>query len=115
MTEDEEYLLKESFLDEEYIVVTAITTFRQKYCIPKSQLQLENTSSPVDKKWALDCVTSQDVSEFSQKYLGEEIVDMHTYDVHGIIELFDEENDYLNEWTTERKLAYIEKWKVDQR
>tara|TARA_B110000858_G_scaffold137120_1_gene155787 strand:- start:6786 stop:7100 length:315 start_codon:yes stop_codon:yes gene_type:complete len=102
-------------IEEEYIVVTTVSTFRQKYCVPKNRLQLENTSVPVDPKWALDAVTCEDVSEFSQKWLGESIVDMHMYDTNGILDLFDEENDYLAEWSVEQKLEFINKWKTEQR
>ena len=97
---------------EEYVVVTAVSTFRQKYCIPKSQLQLENIDSPVDVNWALDAVTCEEVGEFSQKWLGESIVDLHVYDTDGIIELFDEENEYLDDWSDEQKLEFISRWKL---
>lgn len=95
---------------EKYVVVTATSTHRIRYAIPLSELQLLNTDFPVDPAWAMDSVVSEDVEEFSQKWLGEQIVDHTVLDEDQIIELFDCDNAYLKHWTREQKIARIFCW-----
>jgi hypothetical protein len=65
-------------MSNKYVLVTAISTHRMRYCIPLDELQKLNEEQPVDPKWALDCVVMNEIEEFSQDHLGEQIVD---YDV----------------------------------
>ena len=71
------------------------------------ELQEENPAYPVDAEWACDSVTCEEVEEFSQKYLGEQIIDHYVVDENAIIDTFDRDNDYLKEWTREQKLEHI--------
>ena len=102
---------------EKYVVVTTTSTFRQRYCIPVSRLQeMNNTVSLKDHPeqiipWAEDSVTSEDAKEFSQKWLGETILDTFILDEERALMLFDRDNDYLSGWTKEQKLDYIDDWK----
>jgi hypothetical protein len=84
-----------------------------RYVVPVDDLQALNPDHPVDPKWALDSVTCEEVEEFSQKWLGEQIVDYDVVDQDQLIELFDRDNDYLSQWTTEQKIDYIRKWQKD--
>lgn len=98
--------------DEKYVVVTTISSHRMRYCIPVSELQKINPSVPVEPEtWAKDCVTCEEVKEFSQEWLGEQIIDAEVYSEEGILERFDSDNDYLSSWTREKKLEYIRNWK----
>ena len=101
--------------NERYVVVTAISTFRQRYCIPMSELQKLNLDVPLDAQkaieWANDSVTTQDVREFSQHWLGEQICDTMILDEERVLNLFDRDNDYLSSWTKNQKLDYINNWK----
>ena len=103
--------------NERYVVVTAISTFRQRYCIPMSELQKLNLEVPLDAQkaieWANDSVTAEDVKEFSQHWLGENIIDTFILDEERVLNLFDRDNDYLATWTKEQKLAYLKKWQGD--
>ena len=103
--------------NERYVVVTTTSTFRLRYAIPASELQKLNTSVPFDMQkaieWAEDSVTCEEVKEFSQKWLGESIVDTFILDEERVLNLFDRDNDYLKDWTKEQKIAYIHKWKED--
>lgn len=98
-------------LDKQYAVVTVVSQFRHRYVIPMDELQALNPDAPVDPKWALDSVTCQDVKEFSQKYLGEVIIDHAIFDETEILEVFNEDNDYLSGWGTEQKLKFIRDWR----
>ena len=40
--------MKEDELGKQYVIVTAVSTFRQRYCIPMDELQAENTDMTVD-------------------------------------------------------------------
>jgi len=101
---------------ERYVVVTCISQFRQRYAIPVSELQALNpdvdiSADPAKQiEWASDNVTCEKVSEFSQKWIGESIVDAMILDEERIVNLFDRDNDYLKEWTRQQKLDYISDW-----
>ena len=105
--------------DERYVVVTAISTHRMRYCVPVSELQKLNTdvnimNDPAKQiEWAKDSVTMEEVKEFSQDWLGESIVDAFILDEERTLNLFDRDNDYLKEWTKEQKLKHIHNWKDD--
>lgn len=94
-----------------YVMVTAVSTFRQRYCIPMDQLQDLNSEMPVDPEWALDCVTCDEAEEFSQQHLGEQIVDYVVLDEDQVLEMFDKDNGYLSGWSKEQKVEYIRSWK----
>lgn len=103
--------------DERYVVVTAISTHRMRYAIPMSELQKLNpeidiTDNPaIQIEWAEDSVTMEEVKDFSQDHLGEQIVDTFILDEERVLQLFDRDNDYLKSWTKEQKLKYIHEWK----
>ena len=103
--------------EDKYAVVTVISQFRQLYVIPVSKLQeTNNTVSLKDNPeqivpWAEDTVTSEDAKEFSQKWLGETILDTFILDEERALMLFDRDNDYLSGWTKEQKLDFIDDWK----
>lgn len=104
--------------DERYVVVTCVSTFRQRYCVPVSELQKLNpevdiTNDPKQQiEWANDLVTMEDVEEFSQKHLGEQIVDTFILDEERMLMMFDRDNDYLNEWSKSKKIEYVHNWKA---
>jgi len=56
-------------------------------------------------------VTCDEIVEFSQKSLGEHIIDHNVVSEEEILKLFDKHNDYLSNWNVEQKLQYIRNWK----
>ena len=100
-------------IEETYVVVDTIHSFSHKYVIPMSELQKENLDMPVDPAWALDAVTMEEAEEFSQKALGEQIVDFNVVSEKEILEIFDKHNDYLANWSVAEKLQFIKTWKSD--
>ena len=84
-----------------------MATFKHRYVIPMSELQASNPDVPAEASWALDAVTMNEVEEFSQKFLGEHIVDDQVMDQEQILQLFDGDNDYLKSWSTDQKLQHI--------
>ena len=100
-----------------YVVVTAISSHRMRYVIPVDELQKLNTDVPVEgheTEWAMDCVTCEEVNDFSQRHVGEQIIDAYIVDEESMLNLFDADNDYLKDWTKEKKLEYVRKWKCDR-
>jgi predicted house-cleaning noncanonical NTP pyrophosphatase (MazG superfamily) len=98
--------------DKKFAVVTATSTHRMRYVIPIDDLQEMNKDYIVDPKWALDCVTMEEVEEFSQAHLGEQIVDLVEMDINEILDLFDKDNEYLKDWSVEQKIKFICDWKA---
>ena len=96
--------------DKTYAVVTVISTHRIRYVIPMDELQNLNPESTATLAWADDCVTCNEVEEFSQKHLGETIVDTVEMSQEDVLTLFDEDNDYLKEWSEQQKINHIHKW-----
>ena len=95
-----------------YVVVTTVSTFRHRYVIPMDELQALNPEVPVNTEWALDLVTCEDIEEFSQQHIGEQIVDMVEKSEDEILELFDKDNGYLKDWDKDYKIKHIRNWKA---
>ena len=93
--------------DKTYAVVTVISTYRIRYAIPMDELQNLNPESTATLAWAEDCVTCDEVEEFSQKHLGETIVDTVEMNEEDMLEMFDKDNDYLREWPKDQKVAMV--------
>lgn len=94
-----------------YVVVTTVSTFRDRYVVPLDQLQGLNPDVPVDPDWLLDEITCNAVEVFSSEHIGELFVDKEVVSEEKVLELFDRDNKYLVGWTTEQKIDYIGKWK----
>ena len=97
-----------------YVIVTAISSYRMRYCIPVDELQKLNTEVPIEDheiEWAEDCVTCGEVEEFSQKHIGETILDTEIVDEEQMLNKFDTDNDYLRGWTREKKIQHVHNWK----
>ena len=94
-------------MSKKYAVVTTVHTFRHRYVISEDRLQSLNTDDPVELEWANDTVLMEEIDEFSQKSLGETIVDCEWMKEDDVLELFDKDNDYLSKWTKEHKLTWI--------
>jgi hypothetical protein len=112
-------ILKEKKMsDERYVVVTCISSFRERYVVPVSKLQELNPdktlTTEMAAEWARDSVTMEEVKEFSQHWLGETILDTFVLDEERMLALFDRDNPYLKDWTLEQKLKYIHNWKENK-
>jgi hypothetical protein len=94
-------------MSKQYVVVTTVQTFRHRYVIPVDKLQARNPNNTVDPAWALDCVTCEEVKEFSQLHLGEQILDSKVASEEEVLELFDSDNGYLKGWDLDYKLEWI--------
>ena len=102
--------------NELYVVTTVISTHRMRYAIPISAMSDDEEDMPLTTDEAItyiqDSVTMEEVKEFSQHWMGENIVDTFVLDKERVLNLFDRDNDYLKEeWTEDRKINFINDWK----
>lgn len=94
-------------------MVTCVSTHRMRYCISLEDLQKQNLDIDItedeqsQKEWACDMVTCEDLEEFSQEWLGEQIVDTQIISEDKMIEIFDKENEYLKNWIEDQKIEWV--------
>lgn len=100
-------------MSNDYVVVTCISTHRMRYVMHKDDLRKLNTDvEPTEKDlvdWAQDTVTCQECEEFSQEWLGEQIVDTYECTEDRMLRLFDRDNDYLKGWARDYKIEHVRK------
>ena len=94
-------------LSKKYAVVTTVSSFYHYYVVPLDLLQELNDEQPVEKNWLEDLVVCHEVGEFSQKHIGEQILESSIVDEENILKLFDKQNQYLSKWSKEKKIDYI--------
>ena len=100
----------------DYVVVDTVSMFKQRYIIPREELQKLNEdvklTEKLAKEWASDSVTAEEVKEFSQRWLGETISNVDIVDTEKVLKLFKEDNEELSkEWSQAKQLDYINDWK----
>ena len=84
------------------VLVECVSTFRQRYMV---EVPVGTDDYGNDKTlWALDTVTMQEAKEFSQEYLGEQIVSHRVVTYDEALSLCDKDNDYVASWDTETKV-----------
>ena len=100
--------------NKDYVVVTAISMYRMRYVMHRDDLTISSpgikttlTGNTTAIEIAKDTVTMNEREEFSQEHVGEYIIDAVEMNEADMLELFDKENDYLSEWSKEKKLAHI--------
>lgn len=93
--------------ENKYAVVTCISTFRIRYVVPLDETLDENQN--VEN--ASDSVVMEEVREFSQEHIAENIVDRQVLSEDEVLKMFDTENQYLSDWPRSQKLDYIKNWK----
>ena len=95
-------------MSKDYVVVTCISSHRVRYVMHRDDLQKLNTENPVNAiEWANDTVNMNECEEFSQKHMGEYIIDTVEMNEEDMLELFDKDNDYLSGWTKDQKLEWV--------
>jgi len=103
-------------MKDKYVKVDLISSFRQSYIIPYEALQEMNEkvrlTDELAMQWAEESVMCEEVKEFSQKWIGENVVDVDIINTEKALELFKRDNKVLSEeWSTSKQLDYINNWK----
>jgi bifunctional DNA-binding transcriptional regulator/antitoxin component of YhaV-PrlF toxin-antitoxin module len=86
----------------EWVLVECVSTFRNRYMVevPKGTDDYGKDKS----LWALDTVTMEEAKEFSQEYLGKQIVSHRVLTYDEAIALSDTDNDYTTSWDNDTKV-----------
>lgn len=85
----------------QWVLVEAVSTFRTRYMV---EVPVGTDDFGKDKSlWALDTVTMNDAKEFSQEYLGEQIVSHRVVSYDEALALSDIDNDYTKSWDNDHK------------
>lgn len=100
----------------DYVVVDTISVFKQRYIIPREEVQGFNEevalTDKLAKLWSQEAVESEEVKEFSQRWLGETVTNIDFADTEKVLKLFKDDNEQLSEeWTQSKQLDYINDWK----
>lgn len=82
----------------ELVMVDCVATFRQRYVVEVPEGKTE---------WALDTVVCEEAKEFSQEYLGEQIISHRVVSIDEVIKQCDVDNSYLKSWTKEQKIRNL--------
>jgi hypothetical protein len=108
-------------MKDKYAVLTVTSTFRQRYVVPFSELQKLNEDVKLTDKlaveWTADSVLAEEVNEFSQKWLGETIVDEAILTEEEILALWQKDNPNVTETDVpiSSRLRQIQNWKVPEK
>ena len=98
--------------DKKYVMVTCVSSFRQRYCIPEDAFDnWENLTNKQLVEYAEDTVTCEEAKEFSQLWIGEQIVDTFIVDEPRMLLTFNRDNEYLAGWSDNQKVSYANDWK----
>jgi isopentenyldiphosphate isomerase len=81
--------------DKVWVMVDTVLQYRMRYCV----------EAPADHpEYALDDVTCETAKEFSQLYIGEQIMSHRVVSQEEALRMCDEDNSYLSSWTEEQKI-----------
>ena len=97
----------------QWVLVEAVITLRMRYMV---EVPVGNDDYDNDKsEWALDTVTMQEAKEFSQEFLGEQIVSHRVVTKEEALTLCDKDNDYGSSWDEETKIKnFFTTWKEQE-
>lgn len=86
-----------------YVMVDAISSFRMRYVVGVP----DELSDGQARDWAMDSVTCEEVQEFSQEHIGEQISSSRVIDRDEYMAVFNQDNGYLESWDDEMKLRCV--------
>jgi hypothetical protein len=86
----------------QWVLVETISTFRHRYMVevPVGVDQYNKDKS----EWALDTVSMNEATEFSQSHIGEQIISHRVVSKEEALALCDKDNDYSSSWDEETKM-----------
>jgi len=96
---DGSWIMRKKEMEKELVLVECVSTFRMRYVV-----EANNASDAKDE------VTMNDdgkLREFSQMHVDEMITSTREIDRAEYLRLFDEDNDYLQDWDEEQKLQFL--------
>ena len=101
-------------MSKEYVLITTLSHFKLKYAIPREDFDNLGFSEPLDTNKVLALLSRPGVQEFTQAHLGEVVNDVSVYTEEDMLTIFDIDNAYLKDWTVDKKIQYLNNWKIDE-
>lgn len=89
-------------MGKKYHYITTISTFRHTYAVPVDDCTYAEATAQIK---------ADGVEEFTQEWVGEQIISSETMGEKKLLEVFDKENDYLSGWSKKDKVNRIRNWK----
>jgi hypothetical protein len=98
----------------QWVLVECVSTFRERYMV---EVPVGVDKYGKDKTlWALDTVTMNEAKEFSQEYIGEQIVSHRVVTREEALALCDKDNDYGSSWDETTKMKnFFTTWKEQEK
>ena len=93
---DGSFSLTKDVDDMDIYIVETVSTFAMKYAIRAKSAE-----------HAMDTVVMEEVNDISQKHVGENIVRARKVTKQDYLEEFDQDNDYLRDWSEDQKLNMV--------
>ena len=90
-----------------FVLVETLSQYRMRYVVEVPDNHNEGEFPCTSIQWAEDTVTMEEMKEFSQKWLGETILDSREVNLEEILKICDVDNDYLKSWTEEQKMSLV--------
>jgi hypothetical protein len=87
------------------VLVETVLQYRMRYVVEVPDDHMEREYPCPAITWAEDTVTMEEANEFSQLYLGEQIISSREVTKDEVLRLCDIDNAYLRTWPDEQKLA----------
>jgi len=86
-----------------YILVDAVSSFRMRYAVAVP----DDLPDDKAKEWAMDSVTCEEVQEFSQEHIGEQISATRILSEDELIKQRLEDEPYLSAWSESKLLDCV--------
>ena len=110
---DGSYTMTKKKEETQFVLVEAISQFRQRYVVevPVGKY-MQNDEARDKSEWALDTVAMEEAKEFTQMHLGETIVSHRVVTEDEIMDIFRADESYFEGWTKEQVFhTHVTSWK----
>jgi len=93
--------MMEKNMEKKLYMVETVSIFRHRYVV--NAREAEHACDEV----VMNLGTCEEFGEFSQKHIDENIISVREISAKDYLETFDEDNDYLKDWTISQKMKFI--------
>ena len=102
-------------MEDKFVKVELISSFRQTYVIPYEALQEMNTkvqlTDELALQWAEESVMCEEIKELAQQWIGENVFDKSIINTEQAIKQFRKQNpDYSKEMSDAQIVDWINDW-----
>lgn len=87
-----------------FVLVETVSQYRMRYVIEVPDDHMDREYPCPATTWAEDTVTSEEMKEFSQKWLGEVITSSREITKEEVLTMCDIDNNYCKSWDEDKKI-----------